>query len=54
MAQPFACICGTPSCRGQISGARDMTTSELEGYWLSGHIRTLKSQQAQDRAKATL
>ncbi|KAF3766027.1 hypothetical protein M406DRAFT_233426, partial [Cryphonectria parasitica EP155] len=41
MAQPFTCLCGSSRCRGTISGARDMTSSELEGYWLSGHIRSM-------------
>lgn len=45
MAQPFTCNCGTPSCRGRISGAKDMTPAQLEGYWLSSHIRELKSEQ---------
>lgn len=49
MAQPFDCACGTPSCRGVVSGARDMTASQLEGYWLSGHIRKLKSEQQQEQ-----
>jgi hypothetical protein len=41
MAQPFDCFCGTPSCRGRIAGARDMTTEQLDGLWLNGHIREL-------------
>lgn len=41
MAQPFACLCGTPSCRGTISGARDMPASQLEGLWINAHIREL-------------
>lgn len=41
MAQPFACNCGTPTCRGTISGARDMPPKGLEGLWLSAHIRQL-------------
>ena len=41
MAQPFACLCGTPTCRGRIAGARDMTASQLAGLWLNGHIREL-------------
>ncbi|TDZ30706.1 Histone-lysine N-methyltransferase ash1 [Colletotrichum spinosum] len=41
MAQAFDCFCGTPSCRGKIGGARDMTRSQLEGLWLNGHIREL-------------
>lgn len=53
MAQPFTCTCGTPSCRGRISGARDMTPAELEGYWLSGHVRALKSEQQHEGAGTT-
>lgn len=41
MAQPFDCLCGAPSCRGTIAGARDMTPAQLEGVWLNGHIREL-------------
>ena len=41
MAQPFDCLCGTPSCRGRIAGARDMTPAQLDGLWLNGHIREL-------------
>lgn len=41
MAQPFDCFCGTPSCRGKIGGARDMSRAQLEGLWLNGHIREL-------------
>ncbi|KUI58043.1 Histone-lysine N-methyltransferase ash1 [Cytospora mali] len=51
MAQPFDCSCGTPSCHGQISGAKDMTSSQLEGYWLSGHIRELKKDQKEQDEK---
>lgn len=53
MAQPFDCACGTPSCHGIISGARDMSPSQLEGYWLAGHIRELKREQkGQEERKA--
>lgn len=38
MAQPFDCLCGKPTCRGRISGARDMTKDQLQGIWLNGHI----------------
>ncbi|ROT43427.1 hypothetical protein SODALDRAFT_305473 [Sodiomyces alkalinus F11] len=41
MAQPFDCFCGAPSCRGTISGARDMTKAQLEGVWLNGHVLEL-------------
>lgn len=49
MAQPFPCNCNTPSCRGLISGAKDMTHDQLAGYWLSGHIRELKGEQEQQQ-----
>ncbi len=39
MAQPFQCLCETPQCRGTIAGARQMDSSQLEGYWLNKHIR---------------
>ncbi|ROV92047.1 hypothetical protein VMCG_09535 [Cytospora schulzeri] len=51
LAQPFDCSCGTPSCHGRISGARDMSPSQLEGYWLSGHIRELKKDQKEQDEK---
>lgn len=41
MAQPFTCLCGTPSCRGTITGARDMPASQLEGMWINAHILEL-------------
>ncbi|KAG8670166.1 hypothetical protein FPOAC2_09511 [Fusarium poae] len=46
MAQPFDCLCGTRSCRGRISGARDMTQAQLDGMWLNGHIIQLRAEQA--------
>ncbi|KAF5661316.1 post-SET domain-containing protein [Fusarium heterosporum] len=45
MAQAFDCLCGTPSCRGRISGARDMTQAQLDGIWLNGHIIQLRAEQ---------
>jgi hypothetical protein len=44
MAQPFDCLCGTPSCRGRISGAQDMTQAQLDGIWLNGHIIQLRAE----------
>jgi hypothetical protein len=41
MDQPFTCFCSTPSCRGFISGAKEMSPSQLEGMWLNAHIRSL-------------
>ncbi|KAJ4306957.1 hypothetical protein N0V88_000330 [Collariella sp. IMI 366227] len=49
MAQPFDCLCGTPTCRGRIAGARDMTPAQLEGLWLNAHIREL----LEEREKGT-
>ncbi|KAB5582510.1 hypothetical protein GE09DRAFT_1211153 [Coniochaeta sp. 2T2.1] len=45
MDQPFDCLCGTPTCRGRISGAKDMTDAQLAGLWINGHIRKLKEEQ---------
>ncbi|XDG03241.1 hypothetical protein ABKA04_002856 [Annulohypoxylon sp. FPYF3050] len=45
MAQPFDCLCGKPTCRGRISGAKDMTRAQLEGVWLNGHIHQLLREQ---------
>lgn len=41
MAQPFDCTCGKATCRGRISGARDMKPEQLDGLWLNNHIRDL-------------
>ncbi|CAG8975774.1 hypothetical protein HYALB_00009295 [Hymenoscyphus albidus] len=41
MAQGFQCLCSTPSCKGLITGAKDMTSQNLAGYYLNGHIREL-------------
>jgi hypothetical protein len=41
MDQPFTCFCSTPSCRGFISGAKEMSPAQLEGMWLNAHIRSL-------------
>ncbi|KAJ6784118.1 hypothetical protein PWT90_07268 [Aphanocladium album] len=46
MAQPFQCLCGTPTCRGTIDGAKNMTAAQLDGLWLSKHIRELRAEQA--------
>jgi hypothetical protein len=45
MSQAFDCNCGTPSCRGRISGAKDMTDAQLEGLWINGHILELREEQ---------
>lgn len=44
MAQPFQCLCGTPTCRGTIDGAKKMTRAQLDGLWLSKHIRELRAE----------
>lgn len=44
MAQPFDCFCGKATCRGRIAGAKDMTSEQLEGLWINGHIRELIEQ----------
>ncbi|KAG9233888.1 hypothetical protein BJ875DRAFT_441784 [Amylocarpus encephaloides] len=41
MAQGFDCLCGTQSCKGFISGAKDMKDAQLAGIYLNGHIREL-------------
>ena len=41
MAQPFECRCGESVCRGQITGARDMSEKDLNSYWLNAHIEEL-------------
>ncbi|KAE8442050.1 hypothetical protein EG329_003907 [Mollisiaceae sp. DMI_Dod_QoI] len=41
MAQGFSCFCGAETCRGFISGAKNMNRQQLEGNWLNAHIRNL-------------
>ncbi|OAL32810.1 hypothetical protein AYO20_07767 [Fonsecaea nubica] len=43
MDQPFQCNCGTRSCKGRISGAKDLTSEQLRGYFLNAHIEDLRS-----------
>ncbi|KAK4937929.1 hypothetical protein LTR10_021570 [Elasticomyces elasticus] len=43
MDQPFQCNCGTRSCKGRISGAKDMPGEQLRGYFLNAHIEDLRS-----------
>jgi hypothetical protein len=38
MDQAFACLCGSKSCLGWISGAGDMPTAQLERFWLNAYI----------------
>ncbi|KUJ13157.1 putative galactose-proton symport [Mollisia scopiformis] len=41
MAQGFDCFCGAQTCRGFISGAKNMAQEQLQGNWLNAHIRAL-------------
>lgn len=43
MDQPFDCKCSTPKCLGWISGAKDLTSDQLKGYYLNEHIENLRS-----------
>ncbi len=45
MAQGFACICNTASCRGYISGAKNLSAAQLQGLWLNKHIEELLEEQ---------
>jgi hypothetical protein len=38
MAQPFACRCKKPKCKGHIAGAADMEPTQLKDYWLNQHV----------------
>lgn len=49
MSQAFDCFCGSPSCRGRISGAKDMTDAQLDGLWINGHILEQREEQKQAR-----
>jgi hypothetical protein len=46
MAQPFECICGKPTCKKIITGAKDMPSQLLDGLWLNDHIHELLEEQA--------
>jgi hypothetical protein len=52
MEQPFQCGCGTASCKGLISGAKDMTPEQLRGYFLNAHIEDLRSVPRGEKEKA--
>lgn len=41
MTQPFNCNCGSQSCLGMISGAKNMDPSILNRYWLNPHVKEL-------------
>ncbi|KAJ2906929.1 galactose-proton symport [Zalerion maritima] len=45
MAQPFDCLCGKPTCRSRIGGAKDMPKEKMEGLWVNGHIREMLEEQ---------
>jgi hypothetical protein len=47
MAQPFACNCGTATCRKWIAGAKEMGMAKLQGLFLSTHIKELLHEQTQ-------
>ena len=51
MAQGFQCLCGTESCKGWISGAKDMKRGDLEGMYLNGHVRELLEERAEENQK---
>ncbi|TQS35155.1 hypothetical protein Golomagni_04431 [Golovinomyces magnicellulatus] len=54
MVQSFDCICGTPSCLGRISGARDLGSTRLSGQWLNFHIRELlEAEQQRQKQQST-
>ena len=53
MDQPFTCFCSTPSCRGFISGAKEMSPAQLEGMWLNAHIRSLLESHSSDSGSST-
>jgi hypothetical protein len=41
MAQGFDCFCGSASCKGYISGAKNMSATSLQGMFLNKHIREM-------------
>ena len=42
MSVPFECTCGTASCLGTISGAKEMDQEVLGRYRLNEHIEQLR------------
>jgi hypothetical protein len=52
MAQAFDCLCGKPTCRGRISGAKDMRPEQLEGLWISKHIRELLDEKSRQNSES--
>lgn len=54
MDQPFNCACGAGDgvCKGWISGAKNMSAEELEGYWLNDHtVKLLKEKASLEMAR---
>lgn len=41
MANSFTCLCGTSSCRGFITGARDMSKRQLKPYVINTQIKEM-------------
>jgi FkbM family methyltransferase len=48
MSVPFECTCGTKSCLGSISGAREMDDRVLSRYRLNDHIKVLRETRSAD------
>lgn len=42
MAEPFACLCGAPSCLGTMAGARQLPAKQLARFRLNPHIEALR------------
>ncbi|ESZ97397.1 hypothetical protein SBOR_2225 [Sclerotinia borealis F-4128] len=51
MSQPFTCTCGTETCVGEIRGAGQMNEVDLQGRWLSAHVRRGLEGRAQGRER---
>src|SRR2546423_14616236 len=51
MAQPFACNCGTRTCRKWIAGAKTMGIGKFSGLFLNDHIKDLVYEQEKGFAK---
>jgi hypothetical protein len=45
MDQPFQCQCRSARCLGTISGAKDLSEGQLDGYFVNAHIRDLRRRQ---------
>ena len=51
MQQPFNCNCGSKSCLGVVSGAKDLDGAQLKRYWLNPHIGRLLARRAMSEDK---